>query len=235
MFRDALKTKETQDFVKKYKEMYKGKKIVLGVDRTDYIKGIPQRFKSIERFLEKQKDKVEEYVFLQVAIPSRISVKEYSAYVEQINKQIEQVNSKYGSISYTPIQMIFNSVSFEELCALYSVADAILITSVMDGMNLVAMEYIACQDEKCGSVILSEFTGATCTLIGSIFHNANSTEEIADALVVGLNLSEEERKKNHEMNRNAIDKFTSMGWAAQSLDRVCPEWKENIIIKKEDK
>lgn len=235
IFRNCLETEEAKNYIKKYSELYKGKKIILGVDRTDYIKGMPQRFKGIERFFERNKEDADKYVFLQVAIPSRLGVKEYSAYIEQINGQIEHINSTVGNISHTPVQMIFDSVSFPELCALYAVADAILITSVMDGMNLVAMEYIACQDQKKGSVILSEFTGATCTLVWSVFHNANNSEEIAIAIEKALGLTEEEKTKNHNENKRAVDSFTSIGWAAQSLKRVCPDWEKNLSLKRENK
>ena len=226
MFREELKRDECKKFVEKYKNIFGDKKVILGVDRTDYIKGMPQRFKGIEVFLKRNEENAKNCLFLQVAIPSRQGVREYAGYVEQVNMQVEKINSTCGKINETAIKMIFGSVGFSELCALYSLADCILITSVTDGMNLVAMEYIACQDQKKGSVILSKFAGAACTLQGAILHNSNNTEKIADAIEKGLTIDQQHREINYEINKKAINDFTSMGWAAQSLKRVCENWED---------
>ncbi|ORD93690.1 TPS1 [Enterospora canceri] len=231
MFRSCLEKEETKAAIRRLRKCYKNKRIILGVDRADYIKGMPQRFKGIERFYQRNKKAVSEVVFLQISIPSRLGVQEYAGYVEQINRQIEHINSTMGRMEDTPIQMLFHGVTFIELCALYSIADAILITSVVDGMNLVAMEYVACQDENEGTVILSEHTGATVTLQGVFVHDSNNTESIAEAVEMSLNLTKEQRKINHETNRKAIDAFNSIGWASESLDCVSESWRGEIFKK----
>lgn len=227
-FRAELEKEKTIQKIQEIREKYKNKKILLGVDRTDYSKGIPQRFKGVERFLEKYPEYKDKFVFLQVAIPSRLSVQEYAGYVDQMNTQVEHINSTVGSLGQTVIKLIFNSVSFSDLCALYASADAILITSVADGMNLVAMEYVSCQDDKKGTVILSEHTGAGITLQGSLLHNSNNSEIIADSIAIAFSLSGAQRTTNYKINKYAVDNFTSIGWATQSLNRVSKNWKKSL-------
>ncbi|KAL6120836.1 hypothetical protein NUSPORA_02361 [Nucleospora cyclopteri] len=231
MFKKELEKEECKKRIREIKKIYKDKKIVLGVDRTDYIKGMPQKFKGIERFYKRMatdsKNK-HNVVFIQIAIPSRLSVKEYSAYVKEINGQIQHINGTVGDVNTTPIKMRFGSVSFTELCALYAASDAILISSIIDGMNLVAMEYVACQNDNKGTVILSEFTGAMITLQGSIIFNPNNSEEIALAIEKALEIPSEKREKNHRINITAVNKFTSVGWATESLNCISADWKQEI-------
>lgn len=235
MFRRCLEQQETRDKMAQFRKRFEGKKIVLGVDRTDYIKGIPHKMRGFQRFLERNPEMRSSTVLLQIAIPSRLDVKEYSSYVSKIGEIVTETNGKIGDIISTPIHFLFNSVSFSELCAIYAISDMILITSVMDGMNLVACEYVACQDENNGVVVLSKYAGALSTLYGSVGHNPNNTEEIAAAIEEALKLSKEERKTRHEMNRRNIDTFTSVRWAEDNLGHVFKDWRKEISTGKQAK
>lgn len=234
MFRSSLKEPETIAKAKAFKERFADKRIILGVDRTDYIKGLPLKMKGFQRYLETHPEMSEKVVLLQVAVPSRLDVREYASYTMKICEIVSETNGRTGSIESTPIHFLFNSVSFGELCAIYSISDMMLITSVTDGMNLVALEYVACQDENHGVVVLSKFAGASATLQGCIEHNPNNTEEIVEAIELGLGLSSEEREERHEMNRRNIEIFTSVRWAEDNLEQVCKEWRKEIAVDDAD-
>jgi len=232
MFRNCLKEEETKKIMEMYRTRFKDKKIILGVDRTDYIKGMPQKMMGFKRFLERNPTLSSQVVLLQIAIPSRLDVVEYSAYVETTNEIVSGTNGSIGSIASTPIHFLFNSVNFKELCALYAISECILITSVMDGMNLVALEYVACQNLNKGVVILSKFAGALSTLQGSISFNPNNTEEVAEKIEEALRLDPVERSERHEKNKRNIDVFTSVRWAEDNLEQVYKGWRDQIQVDK---
>lgn len=228
MFRKCLKESATAAKIDEFKKMFKGKKIVLGVDRTDYIKGLPLKMKGFQRFLQRNPEMINKSVLVQIAIPSRQDVREYSSYAIKTYEMVSEINSMSGNICTTPVHLLFNSVNFNELCAIYSISDIMLITSVLDGMNLVALEYVACQDSNYGVVVLSKFTGASATLQGALEHNPNNTEEIAEAIEAGLKLPPEERKRRHEINKRNVDIFTSVRWAEDNLGLVYKDWRKEI-------
>ncbi|KAI4291823.1 trehalose 6-phosphate synthase [Pancytospora philotis] len=228
MFRRILREPETQNRISELRKQFRGKRIILGLDRTDYIKGLPHKMKGFKRLLERNPGIEDKVVMLQIGIPSRLTVTEYSSYVSRISELVSQINGGTGTITNTSIHLLFNSVSMSELVALYAVSDIMLITSIMDGMNLVALEYTSVQDENNGVVVLSKFAGAQATLQGSIAHNPNNTEEIAEALEKALALSREERQERHLRNKNNIDIFTSVKWAEDNLDCVYTKWRESL-------
>ncbi|EOB12062.1 Alpha,alpha-trehalose-phosphate synthase, partial [Nosema bombycis CQ1] len=228
IFTDCLKKSETQEKIEYYLHKFKGKRIVLGVDRTDYIKGIPQRMIAFKNFLNKYEKYRDNTVLIQIAVPSRMEVKEYQAYVSYTNEIVSEVNSTIGNVEDTKIYLLNKSVDFTTLCALYYVSDVLLITSLRDGMNLVAMEYIACQEENKGVIVLSELTGVSTTLPGSISVNSWSIEEITDGLYKALEISSEEREIRFRTNFDNLYKFTSYEWAENNLDKLCEDWREKL-------
>lgn len=230
MFRNMLKEKKTVERIKEIKQMFKGKKILLGVDRTDYIKGMPHRFKGFHRFLEKYPEFIGKVVFLQVGVPSRTNVKEYSSYTNKLNELASEVNSKIGPIEATHIYFLNRSVEFGELCALYAASDVLLVTSLIDGMNLVALEYVSCQDENKGVLLLSENAGASTTLSAALEINSWNTEEIADGIQKAIMMPMEERSERHEINKKAVDVFTSVEWAERNLDGLCDGWRKSLML-----
>jgi len=234
MFRDVLKKDSTKLRMEELRKRFEGKKVILGVDRTDYIKGMPHKLKGFKRLLARNPELEDKLVFLQIGIPSRLAVKEYSSYVSRIGELVTEVNGCTGNIVNTPVHMLFKSVAFDELVALYAIADIMLITSIMDGMNLVALEYVACQDENMGVVVLSRFAGATATLQGAVLHNPNNTEEIAEALERALTMDYLERSTRHLKNKRNVDVFTSFRWAEKNLDVVSDDWRNVLQSDKKD-
>ncbi|KCZ81952.1 alpha,alpha-trehalose-phosphate synthase (UDP-forming) [Anncaliia algerae PRA339] len=215
MFREVLKKDKVQKRINELKNIFKNKKVILGVDRTDYIKGMPHRMKCYEKYLSKYKNN--STVYIQIAVPSRMDLFEYNKLVTDIKLYSTGINNDTG-INNNKVLLYNKSVDFDELCALYSLADALLITSLRDGMNLVALEYIACQENKKGVLILSKFAGAVDTLPGCITVNPWSFEEVADKINGALSMNENEKSRRYSINKINIDKFTAVNWAKKNLE-----------------
>ncbi|WUR03814.1 alpha-trehalose-phosphate synthase (TPS1) [Vairimorpha necatrix] len=228
IFTNCLKEEKTIEKINFFKEKYKNKKILLGVDRSDYIKGIPNRVQGYTDFLKKFPEHIEDTVFLQIGVPSRTGVVEYKGYTECVNKLVADSNSKIGDIDNTNIYLQNDSVDFNTLCALYYISDILLITSLRDGMNLVAMEYVSCSYDKHGVLILSEFTGVTSTLPGSLGVNPWNIDEISEKIKEALEMSPEEREKRYNFNKENVYKFTSFKWAEDNLDMLDENWEKYI-------
>jgi trehalose 6-phosphate synthase len=133
----------------------------------DYIKGVPQKFYALEIFLSRHPEWIGKVVLVQVAVPSRQDVEEYQNLRAVVNELVGRINGKFGTVEFMPIHFMHKSVTFDELVALYAVSDACLVSSTRDGMNLVSYEYVSCQRERHGVLILSEFAGAAQSLNGS--------------------------------------------------------------------
>jgi trehalose 6-phosphate synthase len=148
----------------------------------------------------------------------------------RLNELVSETNSKFGSTETTHFYFLNKSVDFNELCAIYAISDVLLVTSLRDGMNLVALEYVACQDENSGVLALSEFAGAATTLPAALEMNAWNTEEIADVIHEAITMPASERIERHKINREAVDVFTSVEWAERNLDGLCDDWREFLML-----
>lgn len=175
------------------KEANRDKKIIIGVDRLDYIKGIPNKITGFQKFLEMYPDFSSKVILIQVAVPSRTDVQEYVQLKDFTFELAGRCNATFGNPNYSPLQLINNSVDFDELSALYQIADVCLITSLRDGMNLVAYEYVMSQKINHGVLVISEFAGASSSLSGSVTLNPWDAEDIADKIYYALALGQEER------------------------------------------
>ncbi|CAD6953462.1 unnamed protein product [Tilletia controversa] len=182
LFEEGLRKKAVQERIRVLERRFEGVKIIVGVDRLDYIKGVPQKLYALEAFLQDHPEWVGKVVLVQVAVPSRQDVEEYQNLRSKVNEAVGAINGRFGTFESMPIHFLHRSVNFDELCALYAVSDACLVTSTRDGMNLVSYEYIACQQERNGVMILSEFAGAAQSLNGSLIVNPWSAADVADAI-----------------------------------------------------
>jgi len=230
LFRETLQKEETISRINELKSKFANKFVILSVDRIDYIKGIPNRLHGYKAYLEdileeeklsNEKDlnkKLEPTTaFLQVSVPSRETVKEYESLTELHNKLVNVINSKSRNIDNTYVYSLNKSVTFTELCALYAVADMCLITSLIDGMNLVALEYVSCQEERKGVLVLSKFAGASLTLPGALNVNSWNYDEIKKVIRGGINMKEEERLRRYEINKRGVEEFTARRWAEENI------------------
>jgi trehalose 6-phosphate synthase len=181
------------------RESLGGNKLVLGVDRLDYSKGIPNRIKAFERFLETNPDWRGKVTLLQVTPKSRSDVKQYGEIESEVNALIGKVNGRFGDAAWTPIRYVNRSYSRTVLAGLYRAADVAMVTPLRDGMNLVAKEYLAAQDpENPGVLLLSQFAGAAKELDHALIINPHETDAVAAALKRSLEMTQEERRERHE-------------------------------------
>jgi trehalose 6-phosphate synthase/phosphatase len=169
-------------------------RIVLGVDRLDYTKGIPERILAFERMLELYPGHREEVVLLQVAVPSRFQVAEYREMKRQIDELVGRVNGRFATAHWSPIRYLYRSFPPERLVALYRDADVGLVTPLRDGMNLVAKEFVACQVDEPGVLVLSRLAGAAETMHEALLVNPYNLDGTAEAIHRALVMSEAERR-----------------------------------------
>ncbi|XP_073137496.1 alpha,alpha-trehalose-phosphate synthase [UDP-forming] 1-like isoform X2 [Henckelia pumila] len=213
-FTTALELPKVQEHVKELKERFSGRKVMLGVDRLDMIKGIPQKILAFEKFLEENPYWREKVVLIQIAVPTRTEVPEYQKLTSQVHEIVGRINGKFGTLTAVPIHHLDCSLDFHALCALYSVTDVAIVTSLRDGMNLVSYEFVACQDSKRGVLILSEFAGAAQSLgAGAILVNPWNISEVSNAIGQALNMPAEEREKRHQHNFEHVTAHTAQRWA----------------------
>ncbi|KAI9403168.1 hypothetical protein POPTR_001G383600v4 [Populus trichocarpa] len=210
----ALELPQVQDHIKELKERFAGRKVMLGVDRLDMIKGIPQKILAFEKFLEENSHWRDKVVLLQIAVPTRTDVPEYQKLTSQVHEIVGRINGRFGTLTAVPIHHLDRSLDFHALCALYAVTDVALVTSLRDGMNLVSYEFVACQDSKKGVLILSEFAGAAQSLgAGAILVNPWNITEVADSIRQALTMLPEEREKRHRHNFVHVTTHTAQEWA----------------------
>lgn len=211
-FVEGLQKPSVQNRIAALKRKFEGVKLIVGVDRLDYIKGVPQKLHALEVFLTEHPEWIGKIVLVQVAVPSRQDVEEYQNLRAVVNELVGRINGKFGTIEFMPIHFLHQSVSFDELTALYAVSDVCLVSSTRDGMNLVSYEYIATQRERHGVMILSEFTGAAQSLNGSLIVNPWNTEELANAVHDAVTMSAEQREANFRKLERYVFKYTSAWW-----------------------
>ncbi|KAG4199523.1 hypothetical protein ERO13_A05G152200v2 [Gossypium hirsutum] len=203
------------------KERFAGRKVMLGVDRLDMIKGIPQKILAFEKFLEENPNWRDKVVLLQIAVPTRTDVPEYQKLTSQVHEIVGRINGRFGTLTAVPIHHLDRSLDFHALCALYAVTDVALVTSLRDGMNLVSYEFVACQASKKGVLILSEFAGAAQSLgAGAILVNPWNVTEVASSIGYALNMPADEREKRHHHNFVHVTTHTSQEWAATFVSEL---------------
>jgi len=176
-----------------------GKKVIIGVDRLDYTKGLVERFEGYRHFLEENPDWQHRAFLLQIAPPSRGEVHTYATIREQLDGLSGRINGQFAHVDWVPIRYVNQSYPRAGLVGLYRGADVALVTPLLDGMNLVAKEYVAAQDPADpGVLILSKFAGAALQLTEALLVNPHSKDEISDALRMALTMPLDERKRRWE-------------------------------------
>jgi trehalose 6-phosphate synthase len=191
--------------------------IGIGVDRIDYTKGIVEKFLSIERFLEKNPHYVGKFTFVQVGAPSRTELKSYADIVVAIENEAERINNRFKTKNWKAILLLKRHHSHEEIYPFYSSADFCMITSLHDGMNLVAKEFVASRNLNDGSLILSRFAGASQELQGAIIINPYDIEKSADAIKSALEMNKQEQTQRMMQMRMVIVRNNIYFWAANLL------------------
>ncbi|KAJ2159406.1 Trehalose-6-P synthase/phosphatase complex synthase subunit [Coemansia sp. RSA 552] len=219
-FTEALQTSDVQRRLGEFERQFDGTKVIVGVDRLDYIKGVPQKFLAFEHFLTEYPEYVGKVVLVQVAVPSRGDVEEYKQLISNVNELVGRINGRFGTVEYTPIHFLHKSVTFTELVSLYAVSDVCLITSTRDGMNLVSYEYVASQQSRHGVLVLSEFAGAAQSFNGAIIINSWNIEEVSGALHQALSMPPDQRGANFNSLYRYVTKHTAAYWGVSFITEL---------------
>ena len=198
------------------KRDFSGRRMILSVERLDYTKGIPQKLQAIDRFLSQYPERRKDTVFFILAVPSRQSVDAYRELTEQVQLAVGDLNGRYSTLSRQPVHFYNRGVTPERLAALYAFAEVALVTPLVDGMNLVAKEYVDCRgapDAVPGTLILSETAGAAQELAGAILVNPYDVRGVADAIMAALDRSEANAIEAMEPMRQRVRKHDAAAWA----------------------
>ncbi len=193
----------------------------LGVDRVDYTKGIIERLRGVERFLEKYPAYHGKFSFVQIGAPSRTHIKRYSDFGAEVAAEAERINWRFQSGKWTPVIFRHRHHSHAEVDRFYRAADVCLVTSLHDGMNLVAKEYLASRHDEDGVLILSPFTGAARELADALIVNPYDTEQMADAIAAALNMEANERRARMRRMRRVIQEQNIYRWAGTLIGELC--------------
>ncbi|HTT40677.1 MAG TPA: trehalose-6-phosphate synthase [Burkholderiales bacterium] len=192
-------------------------KIVVGIDRLDYTKGIVERFLAVERLLELDPSWAERLTFIQIGAPSRSRIPEYRDFEQRVRAQAERINQRFARDGREPILLRLEHVDPPEVYAYYRAADACMVSSLHDGMNLVAKEFVAARDDEQGVLILSEFTGASRELAEALLINPYHLDQCAAALRAALTMPAREQRDRMRSMRGLIREFNVYRWAGRML------------------
>ncbi len=194
--------------------------VLLGVDRLDYTKGILHRLTAYGELLDEGRLASPGAVFILVASPSRERVEHYRVLRDEVEVAVGRISGQHGELGNPPVHYLHQSYPREEMAALYLAADVMLVTSLRDGMNLVAKEYVACREDETGALVLSEFTGASDELSGAFLVNPHDIEGLKDAIVRAATISPAEARRRMRSMRRRVRENDVAHWAATFLNAL---------------
>jgi len=193
----------------------------VGVDRVDYTKGILERFLAIDRVLEQYPAFLKQFVFVQIGAPSRTHIKRYHDLLEEVEAEAERINRRFQTANWKPIIFLKRQHSHREIERYYRAADLCLVTSLHDGMNLVAKEFLAARDDEDGVLVLSCFTGAARELRDALLVNPYDIDQTAAAIRFALEMDPEEKKQRMRRMRRVVREQNIYRWAGDLIGQVC--------------
>ena len=224
---DLDRTARNRDIRKRAKEIRaelgNPRKILLGVDRLDYTKGIDVRLRAFSELLAEGRAKRDDTVLVQLATPSRERVESYRVLRNEIEQQVGHINGEYGEVGHPVVHYLHRPVPREELIAFFVAADVMLVTPLRDGMNLVAKEYVACRSDLGGALVLSEFTGAAAELRQAYLANPHDLEGVKDTIEAAINQSPEEGRRRMRALRRQVLAHDVDRWARSFLNALAGE------------
>lgn len=192
----------------------------VGVDRIDYTKGIPERLRAIERFFEKSPEFLERFTFVELGAPSRTHIKKYRDLLAEIDEMVERINWRFQTKRWKPILFLKAHHSHEAIAPFYRACDLCMVTSLHDGMNLVAKEYVAARDDEDGVLILSQFTGSSRELKDALIVNPYDIEKMADAIRYSLTMDPAERSGRMKRMRATVKEQNVYLWAGNLITEL---------------
>ncbi|MBT8044672.1 MAG: bifunctional alpha,alpha-trehalose-phosphate synthase (UDP-forming)/trehalose-phosphatase, partial [Verrucomicrobiae bacterium] len=220
-FHAAMESAAFSETLKEHSESIGKGKLLLSVERLDYTKGVPQKLAAIRKFLANNPEQRAEVNFVIIAVPSRIGVEEYEELTEIVQREVGAINGDYGQVGHSPVQFLHRGFPMEELAAFYAIADVCMVTPTIDGMNLVAKEYIDCKRKKygarAGALILSEFAGAAQEMSHSLLVNPHDTDGVAKTIEQALAMSEDEMWSRVRAMQDRLARNDAGAWAKRFL------------------
>lgn len=197
------------------------RRMILGVDRLDYSKGIPERLLAFDRLLETRPEWRGQVSFVQISVPTRVDVPEYAELREQVETLVGRINGRFGEADWTPVRYLYRSYDHRVLAQLYRSADVAVVTPLRDGMNLVAKEFIAAQDpEHPGVLVLSRFAGAASELTHAVLTNPYHPDGLATDIDRALRMPSAERQRRHALLAATVNETTPQRWAAMFMTQL---------------
>ncbi len=212
-------------FVKTFRQSLAGRKLIVGVDRLDYSKGLPNRLDAYEQFLKAAPDWHQKVSYVQITPKSRTDLPEYQQMDRDVSHRAGQINGRYADVAWTPLLYVNRTYSRSALAGIYRAADVALVTPLRDGMNLVAKEFVAAQDpDDPGVLLLSQFAGAASEFAGSaLVVNPHDAEGVANAIRRALEMPLAERRARHGRMLERLETNDINQWAARFLAALSPE------------
>lgn len=195
-------------------------KTILSVDRLDYTKGIVDRIKSYELFLEQHPQWQQKVKLILIVAPSRSGIKQYDDMKREIDENIGRINGRFGSVNWTPIKYQYRAFSFNELITLYRQCDVMLVTPLCDGMNLIAKEFIAARKDQQGVLVLSELAGAAQELTEAIQVCPKCHQQVATAIKSALEMPVPEQKKRMQAMQTQLKKYNILDWGNDFISQL---------------
>jgi trehalose 6-phosphate synthase len=215
----TARSKDVGDAIDSLKEEFglSKYKVIVGLDRIDYTKGIAERILAVDKLLEMHPELKEKVAFIQMGEISRIHLSQYKQLNDYINALVEEVNFKYSTTGWKPVTFVRRHLKFSELLAFYRLANVCIVSSLHDGMNLVAKEFICSRVDEKGILVLSKFTGASRELKDAILVNPYYSEEVANALFKALSMDEEEERKTMKKLRQVVHRNNIWKWIGKII------------------
>jgi trehalose 6-phosphate synthase/phosphatase len=219
------------------REEHRGQKILLGIDRLDYTKGIPWRLLAFERLLEQEPRWREKVRLVQIAVPSRDNVPSYQVFRRQVDELVGRIEGAFSTVDWMPIHYVHRSLDMRQVVALYRAADVMLVTPLRDGMNLVAKEFVTCRTDEDGVLVLSELAGAAAEMGEALQVNPYDIEGMAQAFGMALTMPDEERRLRMRSLRHRIAARDVHHWAqsfVDALEAAAPVATSQVVLSSMD-
>jgi trehalose 6-phosphate synthase/phosphatase len=217
-FELTARSAESKRIQKDLKKNLKTEHLILSVDRLDYSKGIPERLEAFRQLLENHPEYIGKIELMMIAVPSRTEVETYQKLRDLIEQTVSRINGAYGTSHWAPISYQFQNRPFEEVVALYDLADVMLVTPIRDGMNLVAKEYIASKQKHSGVLVLSEMAGAIDEMPEALSVNPNSAPSIMQALHNALEMPRKEQMQRIKTMQERLETYDVKAWGKSFID-----------------
>ncbi len=226
--REIAHSPEAESHLLELNESYKDRTMLLGVDRLDYTKGIPERLRAYREFLERHPQWVGRVTLVQVSVPSRVNVREYRELKAEVDGLVGEINGRFGTAGYVPIHYIFRNLDRCYLMALFRRAEVAVVTPIRDGLNLVCKEYVAAKGEEPGALVLSEFAGAAAEMGEAILVNPWSEDNVIAGIETALGMSEAEKSSMMASLSERLAKADNRAWSSAFLSALDEAYAVNL-------